>query len=239
VKRVQALPPLAFFVAAGVVLLLALVIGVAVLFTGGHRDSGSSGPPGADEGPIPSTYSQAKSTSAFDKIAARTADPKPFRAKEVFSPKTIEDADSKATLKLSRSRLDNRCSAAIWGRDLALTLQRGRCIQAARAVYTDKNFAAMVTIFNLADVRAADAVVGAVDPHTGNGFPLVPQGGPRFGQMFSTARGVAMGHYAVITWIQHQDGSGDVQDADLLSLLVATGRPKAVLIRAIGGKDTG
>jgi hypothetical protein len=115
-------------------------------------------------------------------------------------------------------------------------LQRGGCTQASRGVYTDKNFAAMVTIFNLADVKSADAVVAAADPKSGNGFPLVPPGADPMGKAFSTARGVAMGHYAVITWVQHADGSGDEQDAALLSLLVTTGRPKAVLLRAVDHK---
>jgi hypothetical protein len=43
-----------------------------------------------------------------------------------------------------------------------------------------------------------------------------------------------MGHYAVITWVQHADGTGDESDAALLSLLVTTGRPNAVLVRAAG-----
>ncbi len=237
-KRAESVPPVAFFIAAGAVLLVAVIAGVVVLVGGGgHHGSGFSGPPGAIEGPIPTAYSQAASTSAFDKIATRTADAKPLTEHEAFSPKTITDADSKATLKLTGSKLDPGCVPAIWGGHLATTLQRGRCTQATRAVYTDKNFAAMVTVFNLADVRAADQVVATVDPRSGNGFPLAVKGGPAFGQAFSTARGVAMGHYAVITWVQHKDGSGDEQDAALLSLLVTAGRPKAVLVRAIGAQE--
>lgn len=231
------MPPVAFFVAAGVVLLAAVVAGVVVLTGGGHHGPEPSGPPGAEEGPIPSAYSQAASTSAFDKIATRTADAKPLTDHEAFSPKTITDADSKATLKLTASKLDPGCVAAIWGSRLAMALQRGGCTQATRAVYTDQKFATMVTVFNLADVRSADQVVATVDPRSGNGFPLAPKGGPAFGQGFSCARGVAMGHYAVITWVQHADGSGDEQDPALLSLLVTTGRPKAVLVRAIGSHE--
>jgi hypothetical protein len=92
----------------------------------------------------------------------------------------------------------------------------------------------MVTIFNLADVKAADQLVTTIDPRSGNGFPLVPAGKAPFGQEFSTARGLAMGHYAVISWVRRADGTGDEQDTALLSLLVATGRPKAVLVRAAG-----
>jgi hypothetical protein len=72
------------------------------------------------------------------------------------------------------------------------------------------------------------------DPRTGSGFPLVPPRSVPFGQAFSIARGVAMGHYAVITWVQRADGTGDERDGALLSLLVTTGRPGAVLLRATG-----
>jgi hypothetical protein len=227
-------PPVAFFAAAGALILIAIVAAAAVLI-GQHRhhQAGLSGPPAAGEGPAPSAYSKASSTSAFDEITTRVQDAKPLTKAETFSPKTITDADSKATLKLVRSSLDARCTTAIWGAQLAEVLQRGGCAQAARAAYTDKHFVAMVTIFNLVDVKAADAVVADADPKSGNGFPLALDGVP-LGQGFSTARGVAMGHYAVITWVQRVDGSGDEQDTDLLSLLVATGRPKAVLVRAIG-----
>jgi hypothetical protein len=92
----------------------------------------------------------------------------------------------------------------------------------------------MVAIFNLADSTAADKLVTAADPRTGNGFARSPSDEAGFSQGFSTARGVAMGHYAVITWVQRADGSGDESDAALLSLLVTTGRPDAVLIRATG-----
>jgi hypothetical protein len=152
----------------------------------------------------------------------------------VFGTKKITDADAKASLKLTASSLDAQCTSAIWGTRLAGRLAQGGCTQAARATYSDKNFAALVTIFNLADARAADQVVADADPRSDSGFPLAPSGSPAFGQGFSTARGVAMGHYAVITWVQHADGSGDEQDAALLSLLVTTGRPNAVLVRATG-----
>ncbi len=36
-----------------------------------------------------------------------------------------------------------------------------------------------------------------------------------------------MGHYAVITWVQRAEGTGDERDAALLSLLVTAGRPNA------------
>jgi hypothetical protein len=235
-------PPIAYFAAAGVIILVAVVAAAAVAVFGGSGGGGgargqAAAPDVKDvrtEGPGASTYSQAASTAAFAVIADRTKDAKPLTSAQVFGTKKITDADAKATLKLTASSLDAHCTAAIWGTRLAGRLEQGGCTQAARATYSDKHFAALVTIFNLVDAKAADQVVAEADPRSGNGFPLAPPDSPAFGQAFSTARGVAMGHYAVITWVQHADGSGDERDAALLSLLVTTGRPNAVLVRAAG-----
>jgi hypothetical protein len=239
-------PPIAYFAAAGVIVLIAVVAAAAVAVFGRSSGGGGGGGGGGGqaaapdvkgvrtEGPGASTYSQAASTAAFAAIADRAKDAKPLTSAQVFGTKKITDADAKASLKLTASSLDAHCTAAIWGTRLAGRLEQGGCTQAARATYSDKNFAALVTIFNLANAKAADQVVAEADPRSGNGFPLAPPNSPAFGQAFSTARGVAMGHYAVITWVQHADGSGDERDAALLSLLVTTGRPNAVLVRATG-----
>jgi hypothetical protein len=228
----------AFFIAAGVIVVIAVVVAAAVLVLG--KDGGGHGANAPDvknvraDGPGASAYSQAASTAAFAAIADRSKDAKPLTAAAVFATKKISDTDAKATLKLTASRLGPHCTAAIWGTRLAGLLQQGGCTQTARATYSDKQFGAMVTIFNLANAEAADRVVAGADPRSGSGFPLVPPHSPPFGQSFSIARGVAMGHYAVITWVQRADGTGDESDAALLSLLVTTGRPNAVLIRAAG-----
>jgi hypothetical protein len=46
------------------------------------------------------------------------------------------------------------------------------------------------------------------------------------------ARGLAMGHYAVVSWAQRLDGKGDASDGNLLSLLIEGGKAPAVLGRA-------
>jgi hypothetical protein len=224
-----------------VVVVIAVLVVAAVAFLtkdgeeGGHD---AAAPPQVtdvrDEGPGASAYSQAASTAAFSAIADRAKDSKPLTSAEAFATKKITDADAKASLKLTASSLDSRCTAAIWGTRLAGRLQQGRCTQAARATYSDERFAAMVTIFNMADSQGADQVVAEADPRKGNGFPLAPPRSLPFGRAFSTARGVAMGHYAVITWVERVDGTGDERDAALLSLLVTAGRPNAVLVRATG-----
>ena len=239
--RTGAIPPVAFFGAAAVVVLIAVVAAVAVfaLGSGGGdpRPGGTAVPKVKDvraEGPGASAYSQAASTAAFAAIADRAKDPRPLTAAETFDPKKITDDDAKASLRLTASSLVSRCETAVWGEDLAGRLKQGGCTQVARAAYEDKDFDTLVTIFNLADDRAADQVVADADPRSGNGFPLVPPKATAFGQGFSIARGVAMGHYAVITWVRRADGGGDERDPALLSLLVTAGKPNAVLVRAAG-----
>jgi hypothetical protein len=224
---------MAYFAAAGVVLVVALMVvaGLVVVF---HNEpkAPTAQPGGAPAGgPLPSIYSAASSTSVFAPIAKRTSDPSPLTQNEVFDQKTIADQDSKASLKLSASKLDARCADAVWGEPLVRLLQQAGCTQVTRGLYADKRFAAMITILNVADSTAADKVVAAADPRTGEGFvrPLGDQAA--FGQGFSTARGVAMGHYAVISWLRRIDGTGSETDPKLVSLLVTVGPPPAVVGR--------
>lgn len=241
---VAGLPPIAYFVAAGVIVLLVAIIAVGTFALGGSRSGGSqSGDQGGqtsaggvshvpDSGPLPMTYSRASSTSVFAPIATRAKDHRPLTAHEVFDTKSVRDDDAKDTLKLTDSRV-GQCAAGVWGPRLAAELQRSSCTQVARGRYLGNRFEVMVTIFNLADANAAGRVVATADPKAGNGFAQ-PLGTRPFGQSYSTARGVAMGHYAVIAWAQHTDGTGDDKDTALLSLLVTFGHPEAILARTAG-----
>ncbi|WP_460351579.1 hypothetical protein [Actinoallomurus acanthiterrae] len=221
------------------VVALVAVAGVVVLL---HDEPKPSAPqPGGSlaGGPSPSVYSATASTEVFAPIAKRTADPSPLTENEVFDKKTIADTDSKASLKLTTSKLDARCADTVWGQALVRLVQQVGCTQVARGVYADKHFMAMVAIFNLADSTVAGKLVTAADPRTGNGFAKPPSDEAAFSQGFSTARGVAMGHYAVITWVRRADGSGSETDPKLLSLLVTVGPPPSIVGRVAdkGQKD--
>ncbi|MCO5999651.1 hypothetical protein [Actinoallomurus rhizosphaericola] len=233
-KGPGALPPVAYFAAAGVVLVVALIaIAGLVVLTHDDRKPSERQPAAAPAGgPLPSTYSAASTTSVFAPIAKRTADPRPLTANEVFDKKTISDRDAKASLRLTASKLDARCADAVWGQPFAQLLQQSGCTQVTRGAYGDKGFSALVAIFNLADSTAADKLVAAADPRSGDGF-VRPLGDDdaAYGQGFSTARGVAMGHYAVITWVRRADGSGSETDPKLVSLLVTIGPPPAIVQR--------
>jgi hypothetical protein len=129
--------------------------------------------------------------------------------------------------------VDTDCAQAIWGATAAAQLRSSGCTQAVRGIYADqkKGYAALFAIFNLAHSVDAGRFVHTIIPGTGAGFvrPL-PEPAPlaAFGQGFGMARGAAMGHYAVVVWVQRLDGTGDAKDQSLISLLVTAGNAPAV-----------
>lgn len=234
-----------FFGTAGAVLALVLIAVVVVVSMSGGEDDAAAGKPTspmgrpADSGPAPSSYSNSPSTDAYAAIDRRRADPRPLTADETFpaSARTLTATEAKAKLTLQAKRLDGDCAQAIWGAAVGDELRRGGCTQALRGVYSDqkKGYALSVTVLNLAGVEDANRAVDALGRGRGGGFvrPLSAKAPlNRFGQGFSMARGLAMGHYAVIAWAQRLDGKGDEQDEALLSLLIEGGKAAAVLSRA-------
>jgi hypothetical protein len=97
----------------------------------------------------------------------------------------------------------------------------------------EKGYALTVAVFNLAGKQDADRLVGMLG--SGGGFvqPL-PAEAPvdSFGQGPTVARGLAMGHYAVVSWAQRLDGTGTAEDETLLSLLIEGGKTPSALGRA-------
>lgn len=226
--------------------MLLAVLAVVLLPLGGGPPAGAVAAVGrpAPSGVVPRAYSSAPATATFAKVAKRAADPKPLRLDEAFpqSATVIGDPVTHAAMRLQAKRLDADCAKAVWGTAaVGDVLRRGGCTQAVRALYADpaKGYAATLAIFNLADAAAADTLVATFAPgHATPGF-LVPPPAPapldRFAaQGFSTARGVAMGHYAVITWAARLDGRGDELDEGLMSLLVSVGQPPAIFARTAG-----
>uniref|UniRef100_UPI000AE655CA hypothetical protein n=1 Tax=Actinomadura hibisca TaxID=68565 RepID=UPI000AE655CA len=190
-------------------------------------------------GPSPASYSSSPSTDAYAAVARRTADATPLTGAEMFSGNAASvRADGGARLSLRAKRLDTACAEAVWGLPAARELARGRCTQAARALYADtrKGYALAVTVFNLATVADADRLVDTLGRVRGGGFvrPL-PAGRPldRFGQGYGMARGLAIGHYAVVAWAQRVDGKGDERDETLLMLLIEGGKSPGVLGRVV------
>ncbi|WP_171064659.1 hypothetical protein, partial [Actinomadura soli] len=193
----------------------------------------------AGNGPSPVSYSNSPSTSAYAGIASRGADAKPLTVEEAFPAPatTLPVPDGDVRVKLRAKRLDADCAAAVWGATVGDVLGKGGCTQAVRGIYSDteNGYGLAVAVFNLAGSADADRFVAALEKTLGAGFvrPLeAPAPLDRFGRGFGMARGLAMGHFAVVTWAQRLDGKGDEKDETLLSLLIEGGKAPAVLGRA-------
>ncbi|TDD31808.1 hypothetical protein E1287_25085 [Actinomadura sp. KC06] len=238
-------PKLYFGAAAVLGLVVLLAIGAVVGLRGGD-----AAPAGGDasnvrigkparNGLSPVSYSNSPSTSAYTGIASRGADAKPLTIEESFPPSatTLSVPDGDVEVKLRAKRLDADCAAAIWGATVGDVLGKGGCTQAVRGIYSDteKGYGLAVAVFNLAGSADADRFVATLEKTLGAGFvrPLeAPAPLDRFGHGFGMARGLAMGHFAVVTWAQRLDGKGDEKDETLLSLLIEGGKAPAVLGRA-------
>ncbi|MFA1548114.1 hypothetical protein [Actinomadura chokoriensis] len=200
----------------------------------------------AGNGPSPVSYSSSPSASAYAGITSRRADPRPLTIGEAFPPEAASLAvpGGKTRLKLRAKRLDGDCAAAVWGRSVGAELGRGGCTQAARGIYSDtrRGYALAVAVFNLNASADADRFVDGLEHTIGAGFVLPLEApGPLddFGRGFGMARGLAMGHFAVVSWAQRLDGKGDETDETLLSLLIEGGKSPAVLGRAARASDYG
>ncbi|WP_026411440.1 hypothetical protein [Actinomadura oligospora] len=245
-------------------LALLLVVGVAALLVGTHdtRAKPNAGDDGSAEatsptGVTPSTYSSSPSGRAYAGIEKRSADAAPLTTGEAFPPdaSTIQ-VSRKVRLTLKGKELGSGCAPAVWGTATARALKRAGCTQVARTLYADTahGYALSVTVFNLVDASSANGLVDALGQGSGGGFvrPLTVEanaskgsadakgaGGSlgTFGQNgYGAARGVAMGHFAVVAWAQRLSGSGDAasaaKDETLLSILIEGQKAPAVLDRA-------
>ncbi|SEF53370.1 hypothetical protein SAMN04489712_101340 [Thermomonospora echinospora] len=255
-------PPVVLFGAAAVIIVVLVAGIAVLTAGAGEEDTvrraggpqASVGRP-ADSGSSPSSYSSSPSTDAYAGIDQRGEDGSPLTEEEAFpsSARSLTVKEAGSRLKLVGKRLDGDCAHAVWGRAVGDELRRGGCLQAVRGMYADtgRGYALSVTIFNLASSADADRLVDALGRGRGGGFvrPLTgaddgvtvrPTASATagasalegFGQGFSMARGLAMGHYAVISWAQRLDGEGDETDEALLALLIEGGKAPAVLGRA-------
>jgi hypothetical protein len=233
-KKTSSTPVIFYAVAAGLVVVV-LAVAAVLLLRG--RDEGPAakttasrmGRP-AGSGVPPTSYSSSPSSGVFGPINQRSSDQAPLTVAELFPDKTITDTTSKATLARRRTQVDGDCAKAMWGSNVGKVLRQGDCTQAVRAVYTDpkKGYAVTIGVFNLAGSTDADRAVEAF----GNGGFVKPLSGVSLGEGFSIGRGLAMGHFAVVTWVKRIDGKGDEQDEALLSLLVTGAKAEAIYARA-------
>jgi hypothetical protein len=229
----------------GAAVVLAVAVGAAGVVVREEETGGSAVRPQApvgnpvDSGPSPTSYSHSPSAAAYAAIAERRADAAPLTEAESFprAARTIRVEETGARLTLRADSVEGDCGQAVWGDSVATELRRGGCNQAVRGLYADvkRGYLLTVAVFNLAAAADANRLVESLDAERGAGFvrPLPgekPLDKPWEG--FSMARGLAMGHYAVITWTRRLDGAGDAQDRGLLALLIEGGKAPGPLGRA-------
>ncbi|WP_186405021.1 hypothetical protein [[Actinomadura] parvosata] len=137
------------------------------------------------EQPRPATF-HAEPTSAFyAAIDSRQNDASPLTLQEVFTPAT----KTLGKLSLTATRQYTDCDEALWG------VTTTGCTQALQATYQGGSMAGQFVIFNLADGRAADALVAALRK---DGFVRQDVA---FEAAGSRAQARAMGHYVTVSWV--------------------------------------
>ncbi|QFG25972.1 hypothetical protein [Actinomadura sp. WMMB 499] len=244
-RNLAALGPKAYFAAAGALAAVVLLGFGALAMTGGADGTDARGaalPPvgtAAETGPSPTSYSNSPSSEAYAGIGAREADAEPLTIEEAFpkGAQTLQVPETDLELELAAKKLDGDCAAAVWGASVAADLRRGGCSQAVRGLYADADggYGMAVAVFNLASAADADRFVATLGEVRGGGFvrPLPAEAArAEFGTGFSMARGLAQGHFAVVSWSARLDGTGDASDEALLSMLIEGGKAPAVLARA-------
>lgn len=134
--------------------------------------------------PRPTTL-HAELTSAFyAAIDTRRRDATPLTTEEVFPPSTR----SLAGMGQVSTRQFTDCDELLWGTSAT------ECTQALQATYAGGSMAGQFVIFNLADGRAADALVSALRK---GGFVRQDVA---FEPVGSLAQVRAMGHYVTVSW---------------------------------------
>ncbi|WP_067487711.1 hypothetical protein [Actinomadura hibisca] len=198
-------PPKVLFGAAGVLVAVVLAAVAAVVLTGGEEKRKP-----APAALLPVAYTPDHEVEGMTRIAQRTTDPRPLGQGEVFGADAKSVTTGKYTFTLAGSDVSADCKAVTWGDRLHADLAAQGCTQVLRGSYvgSDKRYLGQFAVFNMKDVAGARQVLRAIDPQTKAGFvlPLNPKGAPAFGAGFSAAYAKAMGHYAVVTWVQRAGG---------------------------------
>jgi hypothetical protein len=220
-------------VIAAAVLVVVVVIGGAYVLAGGgsgdsasssaspaaagSRSTGSNNEPATSSGENkPGYYNTMKSWSLWNSLDTASQDSRPLTLSEVFNDdgaKSEKDTLDNTYFNLQGTgRLDTDCVGAVWGASLKSAIQGYGCTQVVRAAYVsaDRRWTGQLAIFNLKDVTSANALLNDLDPKGGKGF-LVPVTGPapvdRFGKGSTGAESGAYGHFVVVGWAGHADGS--------------------------------
>jgi hypothetical protein len=234
---------IAVVVVAVVVLVCGVLGGAYYLAGGGDRGhTARSGPPVAGStsagtsgrAPVsaagqykPGYYNAMRSWSLWNSLNTSSGDSKPLALSEVFGDdgaKSEKDTLDSTFFNLQGTgRLDTDCAGTVWGPALKTALGGYGCTQVVRAAYvsTDQRWVGQLAVFNLRDVTSANALLQDLDPKGNRGF-FLPVSGPapvdRFGRGSTGAESGAYGHFVVVGWAGHADGSqGSSYGTDTIS----------------------
>ncbi|MEU6997804.1 hypothetical protein [Nonomuraea sp. NPDC046570] len=144
------------------------------------------------EEPRAASFSGVPTSVVYAPIDSRRSDAAPLTLGEVFGPGTERLAAGPAALVRDAPAEELAdCGEVLWG------APADGCTQVMRAAYTseDGNIAGQFLIFNLADGRAADALVAALAKDA-----FVRQAAS-FDPARSRAQARALGHYVTVSWI--------------------------------------
>ncbi|GAA4598566.1 hypothetical protein GCM10023194_76380 [Planotetraspora phitsanulokensis] len=180
----------------------------------------------------PDLYQAWPSPKQFEPIADRKADAAPLTAKEVFGAKTL--TSGRIALKKVGSQLDGNCGDTVWG-GLAGALADAGCEQAVRGLYAtaDGSYVAQYTMFNLADVKAANALVDDLKALHHDGWVLPLESEKAGFQGYTEASGQAMGHFVGLAWIGRADGAEPGGKDDFVTLGLAVRESEKALYRRV------
>jgi hypothetical protein len=216
----------------------------------------------------PAAYRSWPSLEQFRPIDDRKADPKPMAEDEFFGAKTVRNG--RITLRLAGRSLDTRCADALWGAELLDLVARSGCTQALRGLYTsaDGRYVAQYTLLNLSDVKAANALVEALESgHRGGWARSLPPPATRRDAPEDTARdapedtaqgasdgaargtafpigghseagGHAMGHYVGLVWYGRTDGAEPGTGDDFVTLGLAVRSAEKAVFRRVVAAGT-
>ncbi|GIH45885.1 hypothetical protein SAMN05421833_101458 [Microbispora rosea] len=221
-------------VTAGGVLAIALVLTLVVNAIGGGQSRPAQASGDVSGEGLPATFQSWPTLKELAPIADRKADTAPLTAKEVFGARAL--TSGKVTLRRLASRLDQSCAGAVWGVDLTDALAGAGCSQAVRGLYgtADGVYVAQYTLFNLADVAAAESLAKSLASlYRGAWVQPLESARAKFGA-YSEGNAYVLGHYLGVTWIGRADGAepGEKDDFIMLGLAVREAE-KAVFRRVV------
>ncbi|PSK86546.1 hypothetical protein CLV63_13433 [Murinocardiopsis flavida] len=214
----------------GLAMVVLLAVLVYLLLSGSTAGSSANNaapiidPPDGHSTLQPELYHEQPDQEIFAPIAERPKDAKPMTEKQVFGDTGSLELDS-TKLSLGESQVTEKCTSAVWGKELAESLADGGCNSAAQGVYhdSDKEFVAQFVLFDVADSDASAAVAEQLTPKGTPGF-LLPLDSDLKGlhEGYSQATTQVMGHYVAVFWVARADGGEPKNDDSMATLNVVT-----------------